>query len=176
MCPQLMCDTSRQSWGVTGFFGSLKIGLCEERRLTDTQILNMKTEDHKNCLVLKTEELTTKPTKPENLGFAFLTGKIWLLSVINWEDSSWWYLPQSCLNNLTPKTSGMMFHQGGKKMKTGIIGGNLLNELHHWVAIINTYTFSSCAKLEVSLRINLIASLLHDVFLQPELNIICIVW
>ena len=70
-----MCDTSRQSWGVTGFFGSLKIGLCEERRLTDTQILNMKTEDHKNCLVLKTEELTTKPTKSENLGFAFLTRK-----------------------------------------------------------------------------------------------------
>ena len=36
----------------------------------------MKTEDHKNCLVLKTEELTTKPTKPGNRGFAFLTGKI----------------------------------------------------------------------------------------------------
>ena len=79
--------------GVTGFLGSLKICLCEERRLKDTQ--NLKCEDRRfqNCLVLKTEDLATKPTKPEDWRFEFLTGKIWLLSVINWEDGSWWYLP-----------------------------------------------------------------------------------
>ena len=38
----------------------------------------MKTEDYKNCLVLKTEDLATKPTKPEDRRFAFLAGKIWL--------------------------------------------------------------------------------------------------
>ena len=57
------------------------------------KILNVKTEDYKNCLVLKAEDLATKPTKPEDRRFPFLTGKIWLLSVINWEDGSWWYLP-----------------------------------------------------------------------------------
>ena len=52
--------------GVTGFLGSLKICLCEERRLKDTQ--NLKCEDRRfqNCLVLKTEDLATKPTKPED--------------------------------------------------------------------------------------------------------------
>ena len=52
--------------GVTGFLGSLKISLCEERRLQDTQ--NLKCEDRRfqNCLVLKTEDLATKPTKPED--------------------------------------------------------------------------------------------------------------
>ena len=24
-----------------------------------------------------------------------ITKKIWLFSVINWEDGSWWYLPQA---------------------------------------------------------------------------------
>ena len=43
--------------------------------------------------VLKTEDLATKPTKPEDWRFEFLTGKIRLLSVMNWEDGSWWYLP-----------------------------------------------------------------------------------
>ena len=41
--------------GVTGFLGSLKISLCEERRLEDTP--NLKCEDRRfqNCLVLTTE-------------------------------------------------------------------------------------------------------------------------
>ena len=58
--------------GVTGFLGSLKMSLCEERRLKDTQ--NLKCEDRRfqNCLVLKTEDLATKPTKPEDQRFAFL--------------------------------------------------------------------------------------------------------
>ena len=39
----------------------------------------------------QTEDLATTPTKPEHWKFSFLTWKIWLLSVINWEDgcSSW---------------------------------------------------------------------------------------
>ena len=43
--------------GVTRFLGSLKISLCEERRLKDTQ--NLKCEDRRfqNCLVLTTEAL-----------------------------------------------------------------------------------------------------------------------
>ena len=79
--------------GVTGFLGSLKISPFEERRLKDTQ--NLKCEDRRfqNCLVLKTEDSATKPTKPEDWRFEFLNGKIQLLSVINWEDGSWWYLP-----------------------------------------------------------------------------------
>ena len=46
--------------GVTGFLGSLKINLCEERRLEDTQ--NLKCEDRRfqNCLVLTTDDLATK--------------------------------------------------------------------------------------------------------------------
>ena len=53
-------------------------------------IQNLKCEDRRfqNCLVLKTEDLMTKPTKPEDWKFEFLTGKMWLLSVINWEDGS----------------------------------------------------------------------------------------
>ena len=52
--------------GITGFLGSLKIGLCEERRLKDTQ--NLKCEDRRFqiCLVLKTEDLAIKSTKPED--------------------------------------------------------------------------------------------------------------
>ena len=52
--------------GVTGFLGSPKISLCEERRLKDTQ--NLKCEDRRfqNCLGLKTEDLATKPTNPED--------------------------------------------------------------------------------------------------------------
>ena len=54
------------SEGVTGFLGSLKISLCEERRLKDTQ--NLKCEDRRfqNCLVLTTEALATQPTKLED--------------------------------------------------------------------------------------------------------------
>ena len=46
--------------------GSLKISLCEERRLEDTQ--NLKYEDRRfqNCLVLTTDDLATKPTKLED--------------------------------------------------------------------------------------------------------------
>ena len=52
--------------GVTGFLGSLKISLCEERRLEDTQ--NRKCEDRRfqNCLVLTTDKLATKPTRLED--------------------------------------------------------------------------------------------------------------
>ena len=52
--------------GVTGFLGSLKISLCEERRLKDTQ--NLKCEDRRfqNYLVLMTENLVIKPTKLED--------------------------------------------------------------------------------------------------------------
>ena len=48
--------------GITGFLGSLKISLCEVRRLKDTQ--NLKWEDRRfqNCLVLKTEILAIKPS------------------------------------------------------------------------------------------------------------------
>ena len=62
--------------GVIGFLGSLKINLCEERRLEDTQ--NLKCEDRRfqNCLVLTTDDLATKPTKLEDRRFEFLTGKI----------------------------------------------------------------------------------------------------
>ena len=76
--------------GVTGFLGSLKSSPCEERRLKDT--LNLICEDRRfqNCLYLKTEDLASKP---EDWRFEFLTGKTCLLSVINWEDRSWWYLP-----------------------------------------------------------------------------------
>ena len=51
---------------LTGFLGSLKISLCEERRLKDTQ--NLKCEDRRvqSCLVLKTEILAIKPAKPED--------------------------------------------------------------------------------------------------------------
>ena len=51
---------------VTGFSGRLKISPCEDRRLKDTQ--NLKREDRRfqNCLVLKTEDFATKPTKPED--------------------------------------------------------------------------------------------------------------
>ena len=52
------------SEGVTGFLGSLKT--FEERRLKGVQ--NLKCEDRRfqNCLVLKTEDLVIKPTKPED--------------------------------------------------------------------------------------------------------------
>ena len=51
--------------GVTGSLGSLKISPGEERRLKDSQ--NHKREDRRfqGCLVLKTENMATKPTKPE---------------------------------------------------------------------------------------------------------------
>mgnify|MGYP001800575366 CR=1 FL=1 len=91
---EIQTEQILKDWGVTGFLGSLKISPCEERRLQDTQ--NLKCEDRRfqYCLVLKTEDLATKPTEPEDWRFEFLTGKICLLSVINWEDGSWWYLPQ----------------------------------------------------------------------------------
>ena len=56
------------------FSGRLKTSLCEERRLKDTQNL-IKCEDRRlqNSLVLKTEDLATTPTGPEDCGFAFLT-------------------------------------------------------------------------------------------------------
>ena len=83
----MICQTNKQcentvklfgsiQWGVTGFLGSLKISLCEERRLKDTQ--NLKCEDRRlqKLPSLKTEDLATKPTKPEDRRFTFLTGKI----------------------------------------------------------------------------------------------------
>ena len=49
---------------------SLKICFCEEGRLKDTQ--NLKCEDKKfqSYLASKTEDLATKPTKPEDRRFA----------------------------------------------------------------------------------------------------------
>ena len=78
--------------GVTWFLGRLKISLCEERRLKDTQNLKFEDKRFQNCLVLKTEDSATKPSKPEYWRSELLNGKIWLLCVINWEDSSWWCL------------------------------------------------------------------------------------
>ena len=85
---------------VTGFLGSLKISPCEDRRLKDTQ--NLKCEDRRfqNCLVLKTEELATKPSKPEIWRFEFLTGKVWLLSVINWKEGSPTFSSNTWLDNI----------------------------------------------------------------------------
>ena len=47
--------------GVTGFSGCLKVSLCEGRRLKDTQNLECEDRRLQNCLVLKTEDLATKP-------------------------------------------------------------------------------------------------------------------
>ena len=46
--------------------GSLKMSLCEERRLEDTQ--NLKGEDRRfqNCLDLATEDSAAKPTNLED--------------------------------------------------------------------------------------------------------------
>ena len=77
--------------GVTGLSGSMNICICEHRWSKDTRNLTCEDRRLQNCLVLKTEDLATKP---EDWRFEFLTGKIWLLSVINWEGGSWWYLPQ----------------------------------------------------------------------------------
>ena len=57
---------NKQVGGITGSLGSLKISPSEERRLKGTQ--NLKCEDKRiqNCLVSKTEDLATKPTKPED--------------------------------------------------------------------------------------------------------------
>ena len=52
---------------VTRFLGRLKISLCEERRLKDTQNLICEDRRFQNCLVLKIEDLATKPTEPEDL-------------------------------------------------------------------------------------------------------------
>ena len=85
--------------GVTGFLVSLKISLYEERRLKNNK--NLKCEDRrlKNSLVLKTEYLATKP---EDWRFAFSSWKIWLLSLIKWEDGCWWYLPHRCSSQSIP--------------------------------------------------------------------------
>ena len=42
------------------------------------------------------QRISKLSTKLEDWRFKFLTGKIWFLSVINWEDRSWWYLPLRC--------------------------------------------------------------------------------
>ena len=70
-----------------------KLAFVKKEDWKALKIFNVKTEDFKNCPILKTEDLAIKPSKPENQRYAFLTGKIWLLSVINCEDGSWWYLP-----------------------------------------------------------------------------------
>ena len=46
-------------WEVTGFSGNLKISLCEDRRLEDTQNLKCKDRRPKNYLVLTTEDLNS---------------------------------------------------------------------------------------------------------------------
>ena len=53
--------------------GSLKISLCEDRRLIDTPNLNCEDRGLQKCLVSKTKGLATKP---EDSRFEFLTGKI----------------------------------------------------------------------------------------------------
>ena len=57
---------SYNTMGGNRVLGSLKISLCEERRLEDTQ--NLKCEDRRfqNCLVLTTEDSATKPNKLED--------------------------------------------------------------------------------------------------------------
>ena len=52
--------------GITEFLGSLKICPCEERRLKETQNLKCEDKRFQNFPVLKTEDLATKPTKPED--------------------------------------------------------------------------------------------------------------
>ena len=71
---------------------SLRISLCEDRRLKDTHNLKCENKRHKKYLVLKTED---GAPKREDWRFEFLAGKIWLLGVLNWEDSSLWYLPHT---------------------------------------------------------------------------------
>ena len=58
---QILIETSPR------FSASLKISLCENRRLKDTQ--NLKCEDRRlqNCLILMTEDFATKPEKSEDL-------------------------------------------------------------------------------------------------------------
>ena len=91
------CISPRQSFhapkqptliGGNRVFGSPKISLCEDRKLKSLQ--NLKCEDRRiqNCLVLTTEDLATKP---DDWRFGFLSEKIWLLHVFNWEDDSSWY-------------------------------------------------------------------------------------
>ena len=72
MCSSDLPDKSMEvvpsynTMGGNRVLGSLKISLCEERRLEDTQ--NLKCEDRRfqNCLVLTTEDSATKPTKLED--------------------------------------------------------------------------------------------------------------
>ena len=82
-------------WGWTGFFEVWRSAFVKKEDWKTLIILNLQTKDYKNCLILKTEDLAmaTKPTKPEDWRFAFLTGKIW-------EDGSWWYLPHSCMSSI----------------------------------------------------------------------------
>ena len=47
--------------GETWLSVSLKISLCEDGRLKDTQNLKCEDRGHQNCFVLKTEDLATKP-------------------------------------------------------------------------------------------------------------------
>ena len=68
---------------VIRFLGSLKVSHCY-----DTWNLRCEDKRLQNCL----EDLATKL---DDWRFEFLTGKIWLLSVINCEDDSLWCLPQN---------------------------------------------------------------------------------
>ena len=47
--------------GVNRVSGNLKIGLCEARRLKETRDLKFEERRLQNCLVLRTEDLATKP-------------------------------------------------------------------------------------------------------------------
>ena len=85
--------TIEYSLGVTGFFRDMKISFLLFVKTEDwkaIKTLNVKTEEIKNCLFLKTENLATKS---EDWRYEFLAGKIWILSVINWEDDSQWTSP-----------------------------------------------------------------------------------
>ena len=71
--------------------GSLKITLCEERGLKNTQSLIW---EDRRLQKLSSFEDWRSATRPKEQRFTFLTDKIWLFSVIDWEDDSWWYLHQ----------------------------------------------------------------------------------
>ena len=56
--PWLPSESLRHLFGgLTGFSGSLKISLCEDRQLEDTESLSCRDRKLQNCLVSKTVDL-----------------------------------------------------------------------------------------------------------------------
>ena len=56
-----------------GVTGSMKISLCEDRGLNDTQSLKCDDKRHQKLLSFEDQDLATKPY---DLRFEFLTGKV----------------------------------------------------------------------------------------------------